>query len=66
MPDIFLKKSQEYLSVIVDLNHKLNWTVHDSSNHFVEYFVNYCDYVNKANNLMDDLKLQLDSLNGSF
>lgn len=51
IPDILMKKAQEYLSVIVDLNHKLNWTIHDSSNHFVEYFVNYNEYVAKANHI---------------
>ena len=50
-----LNKAYKYLSVITDLNSKLNWTVHDSSIHYVEYFVTYCEHVTVANSLLDSL-----------
>jgi hypothetical protein len=33
---------------------------------FVEYFVNYCDYVARANSLIENLYFDLEDLNNLF
>lgn len=47
-----------------DLNQKLNWTISDSAQNFVEYFVIYCESVNKSNDLLSDLSFQIQDVNG--
>ncbi len=50
LPQIMINKSNSLLITMNDINHKLNWTVNDSSSNFVEYFVNYNSHVNRAQN----------------
>ena len=45
LPEILDYQTEEFLKVTTEINTKLNLTIHESSNAFVEYFVNYCEHV---------------------
>lgn len=64
LPVILHFKSQQFLMITTDLNQKLNWTISDNASNFVEYFVQYNEYVNKSYELLQDLSFQIQDING--
>ena len=64
LPKILNQKSTEFLKVMNEYNHKLNWTVSDSSNYFVEYFVSYCEIVKQVASIQYQKDRELTDING--
>ncbi len=64
IPRILIRSLEDFHEKITEQNNKLNWTVNDSSQIFVEYFVNYCENVQRAQEMAPDLSLQLQDING--
>jgi len=48
LPNIFQATLEEYLVNANEVSYSLNWTIHENSANFVEYFVNYCNSMEKA------------------